>query len=243
NILINVGVYVENKLFATLDTFTKILKEINNKKLPQPVLISDTVGFIRNLPHDLIESFKRTLAEILEADILIHVIDISSDSFEEQISVVNETLTELGANEKDVVMAFNKVDKLAAYDKQHLVSDLRHKHPDAIFISAEKGINLNSLFEKIFEIINIELTETEIKIPNTTPDAYKLINKLHEQVNIISTKYLANSIKLKVRAYKADIDKVEKYLNEHKKNNKRTPSKRHSKRHSESKRVLKGKVA
>ena len=226
NILTNAGVYVENKLFATLDTSTKILKEINGKKLPEPVLISDTVGFIRNLPHDLIESFKSTLAEVLEADILIHVIDVSSESFEEQISVVNETLTELGANEKAVVMAFNKVDKLAEYDKQDLVPALMHKYPQAIFISAEKGINLYSLFDKIFDIINIELTETEIIIPNSIPDAYKLINKLHEQVDIIKTKYLSNSIKLKVRAYKADIDKIEKYLNDYKKTNRKVPAKR-----------------
>ena len=224
NILTNSGVYVENKLFATLDTSTKVLKEINGKKLPQAVLISDTVGFIRNLPHDLIESFKSTLAEVLEADILIHVIDVSSESFEEQINVVNETLLELGASDKSIVMAFNKVDKLAEIDKQHLVADLRHKHPGAIFISAEKGINLNSLFEKIFEIINVELTETEIKIPTSIPDAYKLINKLHDQVDIISTKYLANSIKLKVRAYKADIDKIEKYLSDYKTNNRKAPA-------------------
>ena len=80
----------------------------------------------------------------------------------------------------------------------------------ALQITEPCGVNLNSLFEKIFEIINVELTETEIKIPTSIPDAYKLINKLHDQVDIISTKNLSNSIKLKVRAYKADIDKIEK---------------------------------
>ena len=94
------GVYVENKLFATLDTSTKLLKEINGSKLPQPVLYQDTVGFIRNLPHDLIESFKSTLAEVVEADLLLHVIDISSESFDDQITVVEETLKEITEREE-----------------------------------------------------------------------------------------------------------------------------------------------
>jgi GTP-binding protein HflX len=127
NILTGAGVYVENKLFATLDTSTKILKEINGRKLPQPVLISDTVGFIRNLPHDLVESFKSTLAEVVEADILLHVADISSDSLEEQVKVVEETLKDIGADTKPVIMIFNKVDKLLETGKQEVITALKIK--------------------------------------------------------------------------------------------------------------------
>lgn len=213
NILTNAGVYVENKLFATLDTSTKVLKEINGDKLPVPVLISDTVGFIRNLPHDLIESFKSTLAEVVEADILLHVVDISSDSFEDQIKVVEETLGELGAGDKPTIMVFNKVDKLIEADKQDIMADLRGRFDSSVFISAAKGINLKSLFNKLFELVSSEMVVEEIKIPTTEADAYKIINRLHSQAQILETKYLTKSVKLKIRGTKSDIDKIIKGLN------------------------------
>ena len=194
NVLTDADVYVEDKLFATLDTSTRLLKKINQKKIPHQVLISDTVGFIRNLPHDLIESFKSTLAEVIESDILIHVIDISSDSFEEQIKVVDETLSELYKEKKPIIMVFNKVDKLNDKERKHLINDLRIRYPEAVFISAYKGINLNSIEEKIIEVINRELAETEIRIPVEKEDAYKIVNKLHHEVEILETKYLNKSI-------------------------------------------------
>ncbi len=214
NVLTDADVYVEDKLFATLDTSTRLLKKINQKKIPHQVLISDTVGFIRNLPHDLIESFKSTLAEVIESDILIHIIDISSESFEEQIKVVDETLQELYNEPKPVIMVFNKVDKLDDDDRQHLINNLRISYPEAVFISAYKGINLNSLEEKIIEVINRELSETEIKIPVEKEDAYKIVNKLHHEVEILETKYLNKSIKIKIRATKADIERIRKSLNQ-----------------------------
>lgn len=212
NVLTDADVHVEDKLFATLDTSTRILKKINQKKIPHQVLISDTVGFIRNLPHDLIESFKSTLAEVVESDILIHVIDIASESFEEQIKVVEETLNELYNEPKPIIMVFNKVDKLDDSERQHLIEDLRIRYPEAVFISAYKGINLNALEEKIIEVINKELSETEIKIPVENDDAYKLVNKLHQEVEILDTKYLNKSIKLKIRAAKSDIERIQKSL-------------------------------
>ncbi len=212
NILTDADVYVEDKLFATLDTSTRVLKKINQKKIPHQVLISDTVGFIRNLPHDLIESFKSTLAEVIESDILIHVIDIASESFEEQIKVVEETLKELYKEPKPVIMVFNKVDKLESEERQHLIDDLRIRNTDAVFISASKGINLNSLEEKIIEVINKELSETEIRIPVDNEDTYKLVNKLHQEVEILETKYLNKSIKIRIRATKADIERIQKLL-------------------------------
>jgi GTP-binding protein HflX len=205
NILTDAGVYVENKLFATLDTSTRQLKEINGRKLPEQVLISDTVGFIRNLPHDLIESFKSTLAEVIEADILIHVIDISSESFEDQIAVVDETLAELIKDDKAIIKCFNKVDIIPDED---LIYDMKEKFPGSIFISAQKGINLNSLYERLFSLISEELVDAEIKIPVNNGDAYKLINKLHQSVEILSTKYLQKSVKLKIRGHKNEIDKI-----------------------------------
>lgn len=208
NILTDAGVYVENKLFATLDTSTKLLKEINGMKLPQPVLISDTVGFIRNLPHDLIESFKSTLAEVVEADLLLHVIDISSESFDDQIAVVDETLAELIKESKPVIMVFNKVDKLIEDDKQGIIAELRRKYPDSVFISAFKGINLGTLFNKVIEKISSGIDEIEVKISSDDPEAYKVINSLHNEAHIVSTKYLSKHIKLKIRGNKTSLEKI-----------------------------------
>lgn len=210
NTLTDADVYVEDKLFATLDTSTRMLKKINQKKIPHPVLISDTVGFIRNLPHDLIESFKSTLAEVIESDILLHVIDIASESFEEQIKVVEETLSELYSVPKPVIMVFNKLDKLNRDERLHFINELKVRYPDAVFISAQKGINLISLEEKIIDVINKELSETEISIPVEKEDAYKLVNKLHHEVEILDTEYLDSSIKLKIRATKAEIERINK---------------------------------
>jgi GTP-binding protein HflX len=226
NHLTNAGVYVENKLFATLDTSTKLLKEINGKKLPQPVLISDTVGFIRNLPHDLIESFKSTLAEVVEADILLHVIDISSESFQDQIAVVEETLADIGADAKSVIMVFNKVDKLVSDDKQDLMRALKKTYPNSVFISAYKGINMGSLFDKIITMMHEEIEEIEVKISSEDPDAYKIINKLHEVADIVSTKYLSKSIKLNMKGNKKQMQQILSSLD---KNKKPTRGKRNTK--------------
>ncbi len=208
NLLTDAGVYVENKLFATLDTSTKVLKEINGDKLPQPVLISDTVGFIRNLPHDLIESFKSTLAEVIEADILLHVVDISSDSYDDQITVVEETLVDIGADSKMVIMVFNKVDKLVDDNKAEHIAILKQKYPNSVFISAFKGINMGSLFDKIIDMMHSEIEEMEVKIPANDPEAYKIINLLHEEADIVSTKYLTKFIKLNIKGNRNNLKKI-----------------------------------
>jgi GTP-binding protein HflX len=224
NLLTDAGVYVENKLFATLYTSTKLLKEINGKKLPMPVLISDTVGFIRNLPHDLIESFKSTLAEVIEADILLHVIDLSSESFQEQIAVVDETLNELlGDEAKPVIMVFNKVDKLVDDNKQEIITALKRTYANSVFISAYKGINLGSLFDKLIKMLDSEIEEIELSIPSDDPEAYKVINTLHNEAEIVSTKYLSKSIKLKLRGNKLALEKILNSLKQNK--NKTAPVK------------------
>ena len=113
NLLSRSNVFAENKLFATLDTTVR--KVVINDL---PFLLSDTVGFIRKLPHTLIESFKSTLDEVREADILIHIVDISHPAFEEQIGVVNETLADIGASDKPVIMLFNKIDLYSHVKKE-----------------------------------------------------------------------------------------------------------------------------
>ena len=154
NLLTKSDVFAEDKLFATLDTTTrKIVISAT------PFLISDTVGFIRKLPHHLIESFKSTLAESLESDILLHVVDISHDNFEDQINVVNKTLQELKAFDKPIITIFNKMDlyQKKYFDewvsdevKQDLLLELKNKwngitNNQAVFISATEKQNIEEL--------------------------------------------------------------------------------------------------
>lgn len=155
-------VFAENKLFATLDT---TIRKIVYDRIP--FLLSDTVGFIRKLPHDLIESFKSTLDEVREADLLLHVVDISHPLFEDQINVVNQTLTEIGAYDKPVLIVFNKMDAyhyipkeeddLTPAKKENMsLEDLKKSwiakiEGDCVFISATKKINISELRGKIID--------------------------------------------------------------------------------------------
>lgn len=164
NILSKSEVFAENKLFATLDTTVRKIVLGN-----LPFLLSDTVGFIRKLPHQLIESFKSTLDEVRESDILIHVLDISHSNFEDHYRVVNETLHEIGGGDKPTILVFNKID---AYIEQHGVSDSIEKDlvefnlkelkrtwmneiaPDdhhCVFISAQEKTNLDELRDQLYK--------------------------------------------------------------------------------------------
>ena len=196
NTLTNADVYVENKLFATLDTSTKALELLVSEdgtkvtKFPKKVLISDTVGFIKNLPHNLIESFKSTLAEVIESDLLLHVIDVSNPNFAEQMEVVEKTLEEIGAKNSVVINVFNKVDRLVDTD---IIPDLKTQFKDSVFISAEKGLNMNSLMEKIKTELNKNNTERTLKLK---PDEHKKVSMIYKLAEVSKVKYLKNSIKV-----------------------------------------------
>ena len=163
NLISKSDVFAENKLFATLDTTVRKVVVDN-----LPFLLSDTVGFIRKLPHGLVESFKSTLDEVREADILCHVVDISHPNFEEQINVVNSTLRELNALNKKVILVFNKVDAYSFIEKdeddlspvlkenltlEQLKKSWLGSNTDSrtIFISAKKKINITEFRELLYE--------------------------------------------------------------------------------------------
>ncbi len=160
NLLSKRDVFAENKLFATLDTTTSKVVFENT-----PFLLSDTVGFIRKLPHHLVESFKSTLDEVREADILLHVVDISHPAYEEQIAVVNRTLQELAVHDKPVVVIFNKMDlyeertfdkRLDKHTKKEILEDLIERwqgetHNNAVFIAAIEKRNTDLLRKTILE--------------------------------------------------------------------------------------------
>ncbi len=164
NVLSKSEVFAENKLFATLDTTVRKVV-INNL----PFLLSDTVGFIRKLPTHLVESFKSTLDETRESDLLIHVVDISHPGFEEQLSIVKQTLNELGAGNKPTLLVFNKTDAFSYVKKDdddltpkerenYSLDDLKstylaeENHP-AIFISAKTGDNMDEFKNQLFEMV------------------------------------------------------------------------------------------
>ena len=149
---------VENKLFATLDSTVRkvVLPHPDEMKPPVPILLSDTVGFIRKLPTLLVESFKSTLAEALEADVLIHVVDISNPRFEAQMQSVKETLHEIGASEKPEIVVFNKIDAYKSEDSffvgesemtldQFEKSWIAKENAPAVFISAQEKNNISKL--------------------------------------------------------------------------------------------------
>ena len=159
NLLSKSDVFAENKLFATVDaTVRKVVLE------NVPFLLSDTVGFIRKLPTKLIESFKSTLDEIREADLLVHVVDVSHPSFEDHIAVVNETLKDINSADKPVLLVFNKIDQYLQQREQELkeeeadvrpsIDDLKatymaKEHAPALFISATNKINIDELREEL----------------------------------------------------------------------------------------------
>ncbi len=164
NLLSKSNVFAENKLFATLDTTVRKVI-IGNL----PFLLSDTVGFIRKLPHHLVESFKSTLDEVREADILIHVVDISHPSFEEHIYTVNQTLQDIGVMDKTTLMVFNKIDAYSFKSKEDddllpptkenlSLEDIQRSwiarsNEPCLFISATERINIDKLREKLYELV------------------------------------------------------------------------------------------
>ncbi|MHC1738733.1 MAG: GTPase HflX [Ignavibacteriaceae bacterium] len=179
NLLTKEDLLAENKLFATLDSTTRSLELDKNLN----VLISDTVGFIRKLPHHLVASFKSTLNEVRESDILLHIIDVSNPYYEDHISVVNNTLKDLECGQKHVIKIFNKIDLV--HDKNK-IEYLYNKYKNSLIISAYKGININNLLSKIKQIITDEFSQKKIKLKITDS---KLISIIHTLAKVTEIKY------------------------------------------------------
>ncbi len=198
NCLTNAEVLAENKLFATLDSTSRALDLDKGKK----VIISDTVGFIRKLPHNLIESFKTTLQVVRDADIIIHVIDITNMFFEDHIRVVDETLAELKCENKPQLMLFNKIDALK--EKQRL-DYVRNKYPGCIPVSAQRGINISGLNSELLNFYEKNFGINELEIPLSKS---ALVSRIHSLAEVISTEYDENSIVIKFRTDPATSNKI-----------------------------------
>ncbi len=155
-------VLVANKLFATLDTTVRVLQP---ESVPR-VLVSDTVGFIKNLPHGLVASFKSTLDEALDASLLLHVIDASDPGFERQLEVTNEVLEEIGAQEVPRIRVFNKIDHVGdAAAQAECEAALRAKYPSCIVMSARRPEDVAKLHNAIVEFFQQDLVEDELFLP------------------------------------------------------------------------------
>ena len=158
NALTGAEVLAENKLFATLDPTTRRINLPTN----QNALLSDTVGFIRKLPHQLVESFKATLEEVVEADLLLHVVDVSSESAADQIASVNEVLKEIAADDKPTLMVFNKIDQLP--ERNGNLHWLR-EYPYAVCVSAQTGEGLDELQAELGIMLRPMRSCLELQVP------------------------------------------------------------------------------
>jgi GTP-binding protein HflX len=183
-------VFVEGKLFATLDTTVRRIYLGNGFT----ALLSDTVGFIRKLPHELIASFQTTLAQIYEADLILLVVDISDPDFAEKIDVVENTLSRLNVAHKPELLLLNKVDKLSDSSKMQLI---QRSYPQAIFISAKKQYRLDRVKQAILGIASDFFTETSVKIGYN--DYQNVSNKFSGIAQIYNHEYAEDYIELKLR--------------------------------------------
>ena len=179
NSLTGAGVPAEDRLFATLDPTTRQLVLPNRQKL----LLTDTVGFIRKLPHTVIESFKATLEEVQLADLLIHVVDLSHPQYHDQMAAVNETVGDLGADGKQTVIVFNKIDRLL--DREVINSQLRN-HPGSVALSARTGEGMDTFFQELEVRLGSWRMRVEFRIPNTES---ALLAEIHRVGHVLSVNY------------------------------------------------------
>jgi len=204
NAITKANVLVEDKLFATLDSTVRKVKI----KDQFDILLSDTVGFIKNLPHHLIASFKSTLGEVRDADLLLHIADITHPKLEEQIFAVNEVLQSLKILEKPTIIVFNKLDVLK---DEKVIRQMRYEYPDAVFISALRGIGLNHLVQEIIRSAVRNFVDDEVVIPFSK---FKYIDKIKKVGKVISTTFEDEHIYVHYKARREDLGKVRRILEE-----------------------------
>jgi GTP-binding protein HflX len=202
NFLTDADVLIEDKLFATLDSTTRMVKSKSGAEF----LLSDTVGFIRKLPHNLIASFRSTLREIVDADLILHIVDSSHHSFQKQISVVDETLEEIKADKNKVQIVFNKIDLLKDVSE---ITGLNKLYPGSVFISAERGVNINQLYEKIEEMMNSNIIKGDVEINFSQS---KILSSIHVLSESVKTKYFEDRIAVSFEARRTNYMKIMKLI-------------------------------
>jgi len=190
NALTGDEVFAENKLFATLDPTTRRLRLPTN----QNVLLTDTVGFIRKLPHGLVEAFKATLEEVVQADLLLHVVDVSHPQVDQQISSVDAVLEEIGADGKPTLMVFNKVDQLNG--NQATLTRFLEQYPNSVAISATTGEGIPALLAQLGSALRPIRDFLELAVPHDRPG---VIARLHEVGQVVERHYDGDTARFKAR--------------------------------------------
>ena len=189
NALTGAATLTEDKLFATLDPTTRRLRLPTN----QNVLLTDTVGFIRKLPHDLVEAFKATLEEVVQAELLLHVVDVSHPQADEQILAVNAVLEEIGAAGKPTLMVFNKTDRLASNDSLNQYLD---RCSNAVGVSAKTGAGLSELLAELGVLLRPVREFVELSMPH---EAAAAIARLHSTAQVVESDYGGERARFKAR--------------------------------------------
>jgi GTP-binding protein HflX len=189
--------FVEDRLFATVDATTR---RLSSWKTP-PVVITDTVGFIRKLPHHLVTSFRATLEEVIQADLLVHVVDSSSSGARRQMEIVEDVLAELGAGETPVVIALNKTDMA----QEEALQGLRCLRPNAVEISALRRENIDKLVERILEAARSEKSLATVEIPLTET---RLISRLREICEFEHEERLPDRIRIRLWAGRKELGRL-----------------------------------
>jgi GTPase len=189
NTLTNSKLFVENKLFATLDT---TFRRVHISNIKQEVLLVDTVGFIRKLPHSLVASFRSTLGEIARSDVIIHVLDVSHPDFEEQASIVNTSLAELGGAEIPTITVLNKMDVASISFKERALS----LFPEAVAVSAKSGYGVASLKHLLAREVEKAFGGTKVEVPYS-----RLIEflKMRKHFTVLKEKYTEEFVEIEIR--------------------------------------------
>lgn len=205
NALSRSDVHVEDRLFATLDaTSRRVYMDRDH-----PCIVTDTVGFIRKLPHSLVASFRSTLEEVRDADLLIHVIDLHNVHFMDQMETVNGVLTELGASPPSALLAFNKLDRV---DDEEKLDNLHRQFPQAVFLSAAREIGLDQLRAAVIREMQKDYVEREIEFPVTDGKLYATLRHLS---TILDTVEDNGTMRVTFRAKKGDAEKIFQQQSKH----------------------------
>jgi GTP-binding protein HflX len=197
--LTDAGVLIQDKLFSTLDPTTRRLDLQHGSS----VLLTDTVGFVRKLPHGLVEAFRSTLEEVVEATLLLHIVDASRQP-ERQIAAVNEVLKELGAVDKPTLLVLNKMDLL----EEPEVDKLLGRYPDAAIISAESGEGIDSLLEHLNEALARLRVEVALHVPFDRGD---VVARLHEIAEVVEESYAADGTNIVARMERPSLGEFEAF--------------------------------
>lgn len=193
-------VVVADKLFATLDTTVRALWPESRPR----ILVSDTVGFIKKLPHDLVASFRSTLDEALEASLLLHIVDAADPGFRAQVQVTREVLDDIGAGDVPWILVLNKIDKVAETDRERLSTEF----PAALLVSAKDPADVGRVRDAIIGVFEATMRELEFVVPY---DAGRAIGEIHK-LNVISESYEGDGVHYRVRAPESAIERIRAML-------------------------------